>query len=130
MEDTIVKGRLILRPAALIGLMALSLVHARAETSRVRLSHGYGILYLPLIVMREQRLLEKHAGQAGLGNLAVDWQVLDGGNVINDAMLAGSLDFAGIGVPGFLTLWSKARGLPAAEITGISALSAGALWLN
>ena len=29
--------------------------------------------------------------------------------VINDAMLSGALDIAGIGVPGFLTLWAKAK---------------------
>ena len=34
---------------------------AHAEASNVRLSHGYGILYLPLMVMRDQQLLEKHA---------------------------------------------------------------------
>jgi NitT/TauT family transport system substrate-binding protein len=130
MGDTSVKSRLAVRAVCVAILMALSLLQARGEASRVRLSHGYGILYLPLIVMRDQRLLEKHAEQAGLRNLEVDWQVLDGGNVINDAMLAGSLDIAGIGAPGFLTLWAKAHGLPASAITGVSALSAGALWLN
>ena len=31
---------------------------AHAEASTVRLSHGYGILYLPLMVMRDQHLVE------------------------------------------------------------------------
>jgi NitT/TauT family transport system substrate-binding protein len=103
---------------------------ARAEVNEVRISKGYGILYLPLIVMADQKLLEKHAAKAGLGDLKVDWRTLDGGNVINDAMMAGAIDIAGTGAPGFITLWSKAKAVPSAEVIGISALSATSLWLN
>ncbi len=103
---------------------------ARAEVKEVRISKGYGILYLPLIVMEDQKLLEKQAEKAGLGPLKVTWLMLDGGNVINDAMMAGSLDFAGTGAPGFITLWAKAKGIPNVEVVGISGLSATALWMN
>src|ERR1043166_3917648 len=34
---------------------------AAAEASVVRISYGYGILYLPLMVMDREHLLEKHA---------------------------------------------------------------------
>ncbi|MDQ1081824.1 ABC transporter substrate-binding protein [Pseudoroseomonas cervicalis] len=115
---------------ATLALPALLARPAHAEASRVRLSHGYGILYLPLIVMRDQKLLEKHAARAELGPLEVSWQMLDGGNVINDAMLAGSLDIAGTGAPGFVTLWSRARGIPRSEIIGVSGMSSCALVLN
>ena len=81
---------------------------ARAEVSEVAISKGYGILYLPLIVMEDRKLLEKQAEKAGLGKVTVKWRVLDGGNNINDAMMAGSLDFAGTGAPAFVALWSKA----------------------
>ncbi|AKJ69449.1 nitrate/sulfonate/bicarbonate ABC transporter periplasmic protein [Pandoraea thiooxydans] len=104
--------------------------HAFGETSTVRISHGYGILYLPLMVMRDQQLLEKQAKADGLGDIKVSWIDIDGGNVINDAMLAGSLDIAGTGAPGFITLWSKARGIPRSEIIGLGALSTSALWMN
>ncbi|CAM5314939.1 Alkanesulfonate transporter substrate-binding subunit OS=Afipia felis OX=1035 GN=NCTC12722_00890 PE=4 SV=1 [Afipia felis] len=103
---------------------------ARAEVSEVAISKGYGILYLPLIVMEDQKLLEKQAEKAGLGKVAVKWRVLDGGNVINDAMMAGSLDFAGTGAPAFVALWSKAKGIPNTAVIGISALSATSLYLN
>jgi NitT/TauT family transport system substrate-binding protein len=66
----------------------------------------------------------------GLGKVETTWQTLDGGNVINDALLAGSVDVSGIGVPGFITLWSKAHGIPRSEVIGISAISGGAMWLN
>jgi NitT/TauT family transport system substrate-binding protein len=110
---------------------ALSLPQlAFAEASTVRVSHGYGILYLPLMVMQDQMLFEKQAKADGLGEIKVDWLSIDGGNVINDAMLAGSLDIAGTGAPGFITLWSKAHGIPRSEIVGLGALSTSALWMN
>ena len=101
-----------------------------AEASAIRLSHGYGILYLPLIVMRHRRLLEGQLARAGLPPAEISWALFDGGNVINDAMLAGALDIAGTGAPGFLTLWAKARGIPRAEVVGVAGLSTCALSLN
>jgi NitT/TauT family transport system substrate-binding protein len=103
---------------------------ARAEASEVRLSRGHGILFLPLFVMEQRGLLEKHAKAAGLGEIKVTWRTVDGGNVINDAMLSGALDIAAIGVPGFLTLWAKAKGNPRLEIAALSGLSATSLYLN
>jgi NitT/TauT family transport system substrate-binding protein len=103
---------------------------ARAEVSEVRVSKGFGILYLPLFVMQDQQFLEKRAKAAGLGDIKVTWLMLDGGNVINDAMMAGTLDFAGTGAPGFVTLWAKAKGIPNVEVIGISGMSSTSLWLN
>jgi NitT/TauT family transport system substrate-binding protein len=103
---------------------------ARAEASAVRLSHGFGIHYLPLMVIRDRKLLEKHTQAMGIGKLDISWRSLDGGSSINDAMLSGALDIAGIGAPGFITLWSKARAVPASAVMGICGLGGGALWLN
>ena len=46
---------------------------ARAEVSEVRISKGFGILYLPLFVMQDQQFLEKRAKAAGLGDIKVTW---------------------------------------------------------
>ncbi|MES2257640.1 MAG: ABC transporter substrate-binding protein [Pseudomonadota bacterium] len=117
---------------AIAAAMALTLAsgNASAEASTVRLSHGYGMLYLPLMVIRDQQLVEKNAKKLGLGDVKTTWATLDGGNVINDAMLSGNLDIAGTGAPGFITLWSKANGIPRSEVIGLGALSTAALWLN
>ena len=106
---------------ALCALLAASLP-LRAEVSEVRLSKGYGVLYLPLMVMEQKKLLEKHAAAAGLGDVKTSWFLFDGGNNINDAMLAGSLDIAGTGAPGFLALWSRGKGTRA-EVVGVSGMS-------
>ncbi|MFO1115426.1 MAG: ABC transporter substrate-binding protein [Beijerinckiaceae bacterium] len=102
---------------------------ARAEVTEVRLSKGYGVLYLPLMVMEQRKLLEKKAAEAGLGEIKTTWYLFDGGNIINDAMLAGTLDIAGTGAPGFLALWSKGKGTRA-EVVGVSGMSGTSLSLN
>jgi NitT/TauT family transport system substrate-binding protein len=118
-----------LRVALTILLAGIATGPAHAEVSEVRISYGYGVLYLPLMVMDSDRLLEKHAKAAGLQDIKASYRVLDGGNVINDAMLSGALDIASIGVPGFLTLWAKARDNPALEIRGLSGMSSSSMYL-
>jgi len=44
--------------------------------------------------------------------------------------MAGTLDFAGAGAPGFIELWARARGIPNVEVIGISGLSTTSLSLN
>src|SRR5436853_7222167 len=110
--------------------LALGAETARAETDELRISKGFGMGYLPLYVMQHERLIEKHAAALGVADLKVAWSTIDGGNVINDAMLAGALDVASIGVPGFLNLWDKARGRPGVEIIGLAAVGSGSLYLN
>ena len=58
-----------LRCVGLAGVAALALAlppPASGEVAEVRVSHGYGVLYLPLMVMASEKLFEKHAAAAGL----------------------------------------------------------------
>src|SRR6202790_789017 len=103
---------------AFVVLASASIAHA--ESNELRISKGFGIHFLPLYIMEKLKLVEKHAAAAGFGDVKVSYQVIDGGNVINDAMLAGALDIATGGVPGFLTLWDKSRRLPGHEVQGLS----------
>ena len=119
-------ARLVICAGAIVLALAAP---ARAEVTEVRLSKGYGVLYLPLMVMEQRKLLEKKAAEAGLGEMKTTWYLFDGGNIINDAMLAGSLDIAGTGAPGFLALWSKGKG-SRAEVVGVSGMSGTSLSLN
>src|SRR5438067_7635259 len=119
-----------MRLLAVVAVLAMSVAPASAaEVSTLRVSYGYGILYLPLMVMDHEQLIEKRAKAAGLGEVKVEWKTFDGGNVINDAMLAGALDIAGIGVPGFLTLWAKAKDNPALEVRALTGMSSSSMYL-
>jgi NitT/TauT family transport system substrate-binding protein len=103
---------------------------ALAETAEVKISKGFGVPYLPMMVMQDRQLLEKHAKAAGLGDIKVTWATIDGGNVINDAMLSGALDIATIGPPGFATLWNKTQKMERLRIKGIAAVSSSTVYLN
>src|SRR5882672_9086012 len=93
-----------IRSALLAVSLVMSVGIAHAEVPRVRVAVQFGITYLPLMIVQEDRLLEKHAKAAGLGDVEVTWQKFSGGNVMNDALLSGNLDFAATGLPSFLIL--------------------------
>jgi NitT/TauT family transport system substrate-binding protein len=87
-----------------------------------------GVGFLPLYVMRDQGLIEKHAAAAGLTELTVRWIDLGGPAVMNDALLSGSVDFIAAGPPAFITLWSATRG--SADVRGVAAMSSLPMYLN
>ncbi|AJE04766.1 nitrate ABC transporter substrate-binding protein [Geobacter pickeringii] len=99
---------------------------AAAEVRELRIAKQYGLGYLPLIVIEEQRLIEKHARAAGLGDVKVTWATLGGGSATNDALLSGSVDFIASGVAPLIVLWSKTGG----NVKGFAALDTSPLYLN
>jgi NitT/TauT family transport system substrate-binding protein len=113
--------------AILIAVTAFAPI-ASAETSEVRVARQYGIGYLTMMIMEDQKLIEKAAAAAGIPNLKVTWATFAGGNVMNDALLSGSLDFAAGGVGPFVTLWGKTRGNY--NVRSVGALNSMPLYLN
>jgi NitT/TauT family transport system substrate-binding protein len=108
--------------AGLVALLlgAVTLV-ARAETNEVRIVTQYGIGYLALTVMKQEKLIEKHLAQAGMPDSRVTWVKLGAGAAANDALLSGSLDFASGGTGPAFILWDKTRGN--VDVRGVAALS-------
>lgn len=101
---------------------------ARAEVTQVTIAKQYGLLFLPLIIMEQNQLMEKQAAKAGVSNLAVKWQRMTGGNVMNEALISGTLDFASGGVPPFLILWNKTQGN--LDVKGVAAMDSLPIYLN
>lgn len=124
------RRRALVAAAGLGAALAIAPAFVRSNPRTVRISKGYGLLYLPLLVMEKARLFERHAARQGLSGASVEWVMLDGGNSVDDAMMAGTLDFAAVGAPGFIELWARARGIPNVEVIGISGLSTTSLSLN
>lgn len=112
---------------ALILLCALSGV-ARAETTELRIAQQYGFSYLQLMYMQHDRLIEKHAQAAGLRDVKVTWAKFAAGNVMNDALLSGSLDIASGGLAPPIILWDRTRG--ALDVRMIAAMVTAPLYLN
>jgi NitT/TauT family transport system substrate-binding protein len=113
---------------AFAALAALGAPGACAEVSELKIAQQYGISYLPVMVMEEQKLVEKYARAAGLGDLKVSYTKLAAGNVMNDALLSGSLHFASGGVGPFITLWSRTKGN--LDVKAVSAINSMPLYLN
>jgi len=118
--------RRLLKRTLLVSAFVLSAVPARAEVSELNVAQQYGISYLPLMLMEEQKLIEKHAKAAG-ADVKVGWAKFAGGNVMNDALLSGSLQFASGGVGPLVTLWARTRGN--LDVRGVAALNSMPLHL-
>ena len=101
---------------------------ARAEITELRMATQYGIGTLPMVIVQQKQLLEKHLAKAGLGNVKVSWRQFPGGGPMNDGLLSGSLDIVSAGTTVFVTLWAKAAGSPGA-VRGIGGVSTLPLFL-
>ena len=95
---------------------------AAAETSTIRVAQQFGLGYLPLMIMEDQKLVEKAVAAAGLPPVAVTWAKVGGPAAVNDALLSGSVDFAAGGLPALLTLWSRTKDARSA-VKGVAAIS-------
>lgn len=103
-------------------LMAAWAGPARAEASKLTVAKQYGLGYMQLILMDDQQLIEKHAKAAGLGDVKVEWATFRSSDVMNDSLIAGTVDFVCVGTPGLATIWSKTRGN--IDVRGASGLNA------
>ena len=116
------------RAAMFVVAAAITLAAApvRGEVSEIHVSRQYGISYLPLMIMEDRRLIEKHANEAGI-DVKVDWSKFASGAVMNDALLSGNLQFASGGVGPFTTLWAKTRGN--LDVKAVAAINSMPLFL-
>src|SRR5580765_4845763 len=88
--------RLAAGAALFLALLAASTVWAQ-EAKELRIVKQPGLGYLQLIIMREQKTLEKR-----LPGVEIEWRQLTSGPVIRDAMLAGQMDVGSGGVAPFI----------------------------
>jgi NitT/TauT family transport system substrate-binding protein len=91
------------------------------EVSSIVLVSQHGLPYLPLMVMEEQKLVEKHAQKLGVASLEPGYRTLGGTQSLIDALLSGQMNFGVTGVPGLATLWAKTAGTPN-EVRALSAV--------
>ncbi len=112
---------------SLVAALSCALAPAlHAEMGEIHVSRQYGISYLPLMIMEDEKLIEKHAKASGV-DVKVEWSKFASGAVMNDAMLSGNLQFASGGVAPFTTLWAKTRGN--IDVKGVSAINSMPLYL-
>jgi len=113
-------GLLTLLFATVAGFAALG--SAQAEVNKITVATQYGLGYMQLTLMEHKKLIEKHAAAAGLGDVAVSWVTFRSSDVMNDALLSGSLQIASLGVAGLATIWAKTKGTPY-EVKGLAGMN-------
>ena len=97
--------------------------------TEIRIPRGAGgVGFLPLLMMEEHKLVEKHLAAAGLPDLPVQWIELGGPSAMNDALLSESVDFIAAGPPAFLVLWDKTRNTR--KVKGVAAMTSLPMYLN
>jgi len=133
MEDAAVTRRDLLRGAgAAAGAAALfprfAIAQSKAEVDEVVLAPQFGIAYLPLHVVKAERLLEKHLAKNGLPNTKISWAQTTNGQVANDALLSGTMHLVGGGVGPMLTIWDKTQG--GVGVRGMCSFNSTNLFLN
>ncbi|MFL6932293.1 MAG: ABC transporter substrate-binding protein, partial [Xanthobacteraceae bacterium] len=64
---------------------------------------------------------------AGL-DITTEWATFRSSDVMNDALISGSVDFVSLGIPGIITIWSKTKGT-SVEVKGVSGLNVSPLML-
>ena len=101
---------------------------AKAETDQVRFAQQFGLLYLPMHVVVDKKMVESCAKDAGLGDVKVTMHRFSGGAAVNQALLSKNVDFAAGGIGPLLKLWDKTKGR--LNVKAMSTLSAMPLKLN
>src|SRR5262249_48057028 len=109
-------------------LPRFAIAQSKPELDEIVLAPQFGLAYLPLHVIKEEKLLEKHLARNGLPNTKVAWAQTTGGATANDALISGTMHVVGGGVGPMLTIWDKTRGNIA--VRGICSFDSTNLYLN
>lgn len=114
---------------AVVGGVILARVGAvHAAPVEVNIPISFTVAYLPLMVVADQKLLEKHAAKAGV-EVKVAYPRMASAAPKNDALLAGRVQIVPSGPSGLAVLWDKTKGMPI-EVRGLFSLSNVPLLLN
>lgn len=116
---------------ALSGVMlalAFMLVGAAdGNATDLKIAQQYGISYLPLTLMRTQKLLVKRGEQEGV-KITPHWLTFTGGPPMNEALISGNLDIASGGVPPMVVIWDRTRAN--LGVKGLACMDSMPLYLN
>jgi NitT/TauT family transport system substrate-binding protein len=104
---------------------APSLVRAQQATE-VRAIIQYGVSYLPLMMIEEEKLLGAALAEQGDARIEFKLQRVSGSNAVNEGLLAGTADMGVMGMPSLLIIAEKTRG----GVKGLTGTSSFPMVLN
>jgi NitT/TauT family transport system substrate-binding protein len=128
------RGRIAMRAttitlAVALALRIFSIAPAHADDAKeVRIGYGFGIGFLPLMVIEKLQLIDKHSKAATGAPAPASFTRFSGSSAMQDAVLADAIDMGGYGIPALLIAWEKTRGT-ASQIIGLAGITTGPLVL-
>jgi NitT/TauT family transport system substrate-binding protein len=128
MRNHLMRSTKILAAAGLTFALGFGAPAVAQETKELRIAKQFGISYLPITVLEERKLIEKHVRAAGLGDIKIEWSRLSAGAPMNDALISGSLDLAAGGVGPLVTIWARTKGN--LNVKGVASINSMPLYLN
>ncbi|MDB5809244.1 MAG: hypothetical protein JWN94_1366 [Betaproteobacteria bacterium] len=113
----------------LAAALALACSAAHSEVNEVKITKQFGVGFLPLMVMEDQKLVEKQSKAAGLPEVKGVFLTLSNPAAMNDGLLSGQVDFGTNGPPAVITIWARTKG-SANEVKGVAGMVLTPMWLN
>jgi NitT/TauT family transport system substrate-binding protein len=101
-----VRGQL--RLVALIFALCAALTPASAQ-EQIKIGTGYGLAFLPIYVIEDMKLIEKHAKAAHL-DVRASFQHFLSAELLGSALETGDIEVAPFGTAALLDAWQKGKG--------------------
>ena len=105
---------------------------ARTETEpragKVIFGMQPGLPYLPFLIMKDLRLVERHAAKAGMEDVAIEYKMIFGATPATTAVLSGEVTVMAMGVPAAIAVWDRTR--DSRKVKVIGAVCAAPMYLN
>jgi len=113
--------RKLFAPMLTLALAIAVVPGAQAQTSELRIAVQPGILFFPMLVMKQGGIGERVAARLGQPDLKFNWNSMLSGGANADALLSGNVDVVAGGTSNLLIIWSKSKGAVKAicAVTGV-----------
>jgi NitT/TauT family transport system substrate-binding protein len=99
-----------------------------ASAKEVTVAIQFGLAYLPIMVMNEDKLLETEAKKRGIPDAQLKVLKVSGSTSVNEAILSGNADMGVMGTPSLLLMWEKTKS--SLGVKGLASMSSFPMILN
>lgn len=113
-------------------LAAMCFTFATATTGvaakEVKVAIQFGLAYLPIMMMKEDGLLEAEAKKRGINDAELTVVKISGSTAVNEAILSNNVEMGVMGTPSLLLMWDKTR--DRLGVKGLASMSSFPMVLN